>query len=502
MTALSSIFGWLDDWINPIVVKELRQAVRSRFIVSVMLLFLVLQLIVVGFVAVAITDARSGPRSGAGREVFAGLLVFLHCACLIAVPVYAGARFASERSETNVDLFFISTLKPRAIIRGKLLSAMILSALFYSLCAPFMVFTYLLRGIDLPTIFAALVMGLLAALVAAQFAIFVAALPLNRIFRSIAALAGLWALAGLLFGVVGAAFMLLRFGYRGGLADPELLMTAGLNTCIGLFVAGLLFEVCVAIISPPTANRAVGFRLFFSAAWLATAAAAVALSVHTGRSVFVESWAAYIWLLLSAALLGCVSERETIGPRLRGQIPRHRLLRPLAFLFYSGAGGGALWVGLMALATLAIGGFDSGSMATWSHSHYGIALGSAPALLCLYAFGYGFAALLLWRLLLHRWTPKCTVGLQAVILAAALMLLFIFVYAIVDINSLDRLDHMFLPGMCISDRNDQQWIHLAFAGLLAIAVGVPHARWLLRQWRDFQPLERQAVQTAEAPHEG
>ena len=34
----------VDDAINPIVVKELRQAVKSRFVVSVLLIFLVLQL--------------------------------------------------------------------------------------------------------------------------------------------------------------------------------------------------------------------------------------------------------------------------------------------------------------------------------------------------------------------------------------------------------------------------------------------------------------------------
>ena len=52
----------------------------------------------------------------------------------------------------NVDLLFISTLKPRAIMAGKLQSAVILVLMVFSACAPFMTFTYLLRGLDMPTI--------------------------------------------------------------------------------------------------------------------------------------------------------------------------------------------------------------------------------------------------------------------------------------------------------------------------------------------------------------
>src|SRR5262249_44895141 len=47
------ILAWLDDGLNPIVVKELRQAVRSRFVVAVLLLFLLLQVLYIGVYLVA-----------------------------------------------------------------------------------------------------------------------------------------------------------------------------------------------------------------------------------------------------------------------------------------------------------------------------------------------------------------------------------------------------------------------------------------------------------------
>ena len=42
LTKLTAALGWLDDRLNPIVVKELRQAVSSKFVNTVLLLFLCL----------------------------------------------------------------------------------------------------------------------------------------------------------------------------------------------------------------------------------------------------------------------------------------------------------------------------------------------------------------------------------------------------------------------------------------------------------------------------
>ena len=50
--SVSGLLARVDDWINPIVVKELRQAVKSRLVTSVLLLFLGSQLAIVAvFVA-------------------------------------------------------------------------------------------------------------------------------------------------------------------------------------------------------------------------------------------------------------------------------------------------------------------------------------------------------------------------------------------------------------------------------------------------------------------
>ena len=81
--------------------------------------------------------------------------------CLGFVPLYAGVRLSLERNDANIDLLFVTTITPGAIIRGKYLTAMALTLLIFSACMPFITFTYLLRGIDLPTIFYCLAVGFL-----------------------------------------------------------------------------------------------------------------------------------------------------------------------------------------------------------------------------------------------------------------------------------------------------------------------------------------------------
>ena len=82
-----------------------------------------------------------------------GLLGILMFTCMIFVPLYSGGRMSLERSNADMDLLYVTTLSPGAIVRGKYLTATALTLLIFSASMPFMILTYLLRGIDLPSIF-------------------------------------------------------------------------------------------------------------------------------------------------------------------------------------------------------------------------------------------------------------------------------------------------------------------------------------------------------------
>jgi len=153
---------------------------------------------------------RGGPEMG--QSMFSTCLVVLAISSLVFIPLYTGIRLALERQRS--DLIFFTPLPVTTLVHGKLLSGMCLAALFFSVCAPFMTFSSLLRGMDLVTIQFVLLLLFGALCVAILAAIAVATLPFHIFLKTLFGVAfagGLVVVCGFLliffFGVVksGAA---------------------------------------------------------------------------------------------------------------------------------------------------------------------------------------------------------------------------------------------------------------------------------------------------------
>lgn len=351
----AEVLDKLDDLLNPIVVKELRQAVKSRIVMAALLLFLLVQLSIL-LLNLSFTDhvAVEQVNLQAGRQIFQILQGILLGTCLLLVPAYAGVRLAAERSDTNVDLLFISTLHPRGIIAGKLQAAIVLILLIFSACAPFMTFTYLLRGIDIPSIVIVLALDFLIVLLGTQAAIFLGAVPANAGLKLFLGLVGL----GMLFSLGGyameASIELLNRGLGPRLDSVEFWLGVGGVAIDILAVIGLLFTWSVAIVSPPSSNRALPVRLYVLGFWLVTGIVAALMTrrLHTPAPLYL--WEIFIVVLLCAQLLVAVNEREQWGLRVKRTIPRRWWLRGPAFLTYSGAAGGVLFTVLLLALTIGL----------------------------------------------------------------------------------------------------------------------------------------------------
>jgi len=86
---LRELVGRLDDRLNPIVVKELRQAVQSKFVVAILLFFLAAQLLVAGIYLV-LNSERRGLGSldfQAGHELFSILHGVMLGTCMFFLPI-------------------------------------------------------------------------------------------------------------------------------------------------------------------------------------------------------------------------------------------------------------------------------------------------------------------------------------------------------------------------------------------------------------------------------
>ena len=498
MSRFGRTVDFLDHLLNPILVKELRQAVRSKLVLGVLILFLVIQLGIVGFAALESADNNVTQREG--QHTFLRLLAIVYGACLLCLPVYVGARVGLEREGQNVDLVYVTTLSPRAIVWGKLFSALVLAVLVFAACAPFMTFTYLLRGVDLPTIFLLLGLAILMTAVATQAGIFVGLLPVSRFFKIVIGLAAVIGLCFLLVGTMEASEEILGHGlWRRG-RHWEALMVVALFITHLVALMGILFCLSMAIVAPPSSNRAVAPRLWVTGSWVVSALVFWLVWRSIGRhdeEVIIAF--AGIWSFVFAfAYLIAISERERLGARVRARVPRLGIFRPIKFLFYSGEAGGMAWTSLMLLLTYGFaallipkefGDLSDGMLAAGSLHSDARAI-AACMTVPLYAFAYCTTGLMIWRAFLRNWISKYLVGAVAVVVCAAWAILPPVIAMIVNPRLLDRLRDFFLAGNPVQALGGEKVAtHLCFSFAWAVIMLLVYLPRLGRGFRDFRPPE-------------
>jgi hypothetical protein len=155
--SLEIFLDQLGDRLNPILVKEARQAMKSRqFVVTFSLLLICGWLWTLLFIVSGLPAIYYAP---VGPGVLMGYYAVLSIPLLIVVPYAAFRSLAGEWEDGTFEL-----LSARQIISGKLASAVLQMLVYYSALAPCIAFTYLLRGIDIVTIFLLLGYSFLASL--------------------------------------------------------------------------------------------------------------------------------------------------------------------------------------------------------------------------------------------------------------------------------------------------------------------------------------------------
>ena len=478
---MSGLLARLDDAINPIMVKELRQAVRSRFVTALLFLFLFAQLAIVALVLSS--NQGSELRPGLGRDLFSVLHSAILFTCMVGLSVYTSVRLFAERGMEGLDLLYVTALSPRAIVRGKLSAAFVLTLLLYSASLPFVAFTYLLRGVGLGDIFLVLGLGLLAVMDGVALALASAALGGGRLLR---VLAGLVALGFLLIGYGMVQVFLLM------LLEPNALVALDLTVAIGLVLGGLvlggwLYTLAVAMLSPPSANRARGPRIYGLAVLAITGGL---LLVSDGLdSDWWEFWQ-WVWaIVVGIACLVASSGPERPSLRIARGIPRNPVRRLLAFPFTSGAAGGLLWAGLVTALLLTIATVGAGFRGL--SSQIADETGEV-AVFVLYCLAYALTAIFLRRTLLRRLGADKTWVLMLVLLAIGSAVVPILALVLIPNGQAENSPLWLITSPIAMTHHSATELTLIVAvswTLLGLAV---NARWLAGQWRAFRPLAAEA----------
>jgi hypothetical protein len=415
---IEGLLDRLGDRLNPILVKEARQAMKSRqFVVTFSLLLIFGWVWTVMFIAFGLPAIFYAP---VGPAVMTGYYVILSIPLIIVVPYAAFRSLAAEREDGTYELLSITTLSARQIVAGKLGSALLQMMVYYSALAPCIAFTYLMRGIDVITIGLVLGYTFLASLLLSIFGLTMATVTRARHWQ-------------VLLSVV-FVMILLVFGFFWDMGILSWILNAREvpydnvdfwvgNICGVSFYAPLallLFMVAAGQITFASENRSTPIR------WILLV-----------PSMLLAGWFVYFWLRLDEPeplwIVVCLAgaywvicgafltgETAQLSPRAMRQLPQSLVGRMAFTWFNPGSGTGYMFAILNLLAVLLViagaivaghltGTLDVPDLGEWT-----------PMTICV--FGYVAGYLGLTRVLIVLARQATPVGMLATFLCNVILI--------------------------------------------------------------------------------
>ncbi len=352
-------WGRVDRWLeragerlNPILVKEARQALKSRQFVITFGLLLICglgwSLIGVSMLMPGIYYAASGPF------MLIGYAIILTVPMLLIVPFSAYRSLAGEREDGTYELLSITTLSSRQIVTGKLGSAVLQMLVYYSALSPCIAFTYLLRGVDVITLGLVLFYTFVASVLLSAVGLLVATLSRARHVQVLLSVALLLGLA--FFTLMWCIWTAIFIGESANMPvdDAEVWIVQGsiLTACGSYLILFLL--AAAAQLSFASDNRSTKLRL-------AMLVQQVLFTGWMGYFWIMYHWEEILfsllafsgghWMLMGALLTG---EWSVLSPRVKRQLPQSVLGRVFLTWFNPGSGTGYVFavVNLVAVTVL------------------------------------------------------------------------------------------------------------------------------------------------------
>lgn len=346
------------DRVNPIVVKEVRQGLRTR------VFWVFFSLMLVGCLAISLFAwaANDGIADDTGQYAFVAYFVALGFVQFFVIPYASYRSMAREAEDETWVLLTLTGLGPRRILAGKLASAVLQGALYASAATPFLLFSYFLNGIDLPTIVVGVIVATGYQVFLVAVAVSLATLAESKLVRALLHFVLLGVLLqGLGFGIGGA--VTLGEVARRASSSAEFWLAAG-SVLFGVVTTGvLLFESAAARLALPTEDYVRGPRLAYAVQFLGMLGLFLAgwrlsgeAEVLTAASVAVSVYATFVGLFVG-------SDRDGMAKLHWATGSRYALLKP------GGYRGLLFVVGLLALATAVLAflglreaSFDEGAL--------------------------------------------------------------------------------------------------------------------------------------------
>lgn len=343
----------ISDWMNPILVKESRQALKSRqFVVTFMLLLLVAWGISTFGMVANFNRLEFSPLSA---WFFQAFYFCLTVATYIVVPFGAYRSLLSEQEQQTYEVLSITSLSPRQIVWGKLLNALTQNFIFYAAVSPFVAFSALLQGFDLIRVSYLLIIALVISMMASMTALMLSTISRQKHWQALTVLSVFGMLSALFFWSAGLSTM-----FIGAQFPLEEEFWFG-NLCLLIALASYFFlfqQITVAQMTFDSGNKSSGVRIIATIQFTLFWAFIIFGTIFWGASSFEEGLMMF-GVSLSAIHCGlfglfAVAEPDFLSRRIRRSIPASGLARLFYVPFYPGGARGYLYAILHAVVLCAI----------------------------------------------------------------------------------------------------------------------------------------------------
>ncbi len=370
------------DWMNPILVKETRQALKSRqFVGTFMLLLISSWLICMIGIILWGTQIEFGRPSADFFQWFFGVL---SVAVVIIVPFNAFRSLLSEQDSQTYELLSITSLSPRQIVWGKLLNAAVQILVFYCAISPFIAFTSLLQGFDL---FRTII--LMTSLLGFSILLSMSTLMLSTVAKNkqLQSLATLFIFGGLMWSIS----MTLGFSYT--VINGEISLSSdfywGLAIwwVIGISYFFLFHQITVAQLMFEAGNKTSGVRLIATLQFLLLWAIVLISFIIYGAISDELFWSMAFFSLMHWTLFGFFvsMERDYLSRRIRRDLSKNFFVRLISVPFMPGGTRGFL----LLLINITILGAIIGFFSPFVSGGSGNAILTFTAIIAYLLFYYG-----------------------------------------------------------------------------------------------------------------
>lgn len=322
-----------NDFLNPMVIKELRQGLKSRIFLGS---FLGLQglMVLSMFIYLSVTNASNG--SGDMEVADAFFWSMLALTLLVSIPYRSFQALHDEVKGNTLEMLFLTRMNSWNIAFGKWCALVLQIFLLVSAVFPYLVLRYFLGSIDIIGNILILLAMVLASMLLSAVGVGLSAWT-SKIMR------GLVMLGALIFGfqMVAGFFAMYAFSGGGFSSGPELA-----EWVLILLVIGVVMVFCVEYgasqIAPPAENHAVRKRLL----------ALVLSLVLVGYAVFIDEGAEPVFVCMMMLIPVAVDAlcEPLIGIRsIYLKMKRFRFIR---WFFFPGWASGWLFVTVLYFALL------------------------------------------------------------------------------------------------------------------------------------------------------